>query len=93
MVVADAQQGLQLPFAVQTRLTGLTQRHHNTLVLLNRPNPRASLQGSLVSLRAETTKRRVGHDCFVCDVHVVKDKRRAPGWVHEEYCRGTDGLC
>lgn len=93
LVVVDAGGPLTLPFAAQTRLAGLAAHHHAALVALTRESPRHPVRGSLVSLRAETEKRRVGHDAFACAVRVVKDKRRLPGWSQEEVCRGTDGLC
>lgn len=93
LVVADVQGEIGVSFAAQTRLGGLTQRHNATLLALTRQTRPEQARGSLVSLRAETTKRRAGHDSFVCGAHMVKDKRGAPGWRHEEWCRGTDGLC
>jgi recombination protein RecA len=82
-----------LPFAVQTRLVGLAKKHHTAIILLTRADRRERNGGSLVSLRAETEKRRTGHDCFLCEVRVNKDKQRGPGWNHAEMCRGTLGLC
>jgi len=93
LVVADVQGEIGVPFAAQTRLGGLAQHHHATLLALTRDTRREGARGSLVSLRAETAKRRAGHDSFVCGAHMVKDKRGVPGWTHEEWCRGTDGLC
>jgi len=93
LVVADMPGGLNLPFSVQTRLGGLAQHYHGALVALTPPVRHAAARSSLVSLRAETAKHRAGHDCFVCTAQVVKDKRRAPGWIHEEFRRGTDSLC
>ena len=82
-----------LPFAVQTRLVGLAKKHRTAILLLTRSNHREGNRGSLVSLRAETEKRRTGHDYFLCEVRVSKDKQRVPGWEHAEMCRGTLGLC
>lgn len=93
LVLADVQGEIGVPFAAQTRLGGLTQRHNATLLALTRQTRPERTRGSLVSLRAETEKRRTGHDSFLCEAHMVKDKRGVPGWTHEEWCRGTDGLC
>ena len=82
-----------LPFAVQTRFVGLAKKHHTAILLLTRASHREGNRSSLVSLRAETEKRRTGHDCFLCKVRVSKDKQRVPGWNHAEMCRGTLGLC
>jgi len=93
LIAADVPGGIALPFSVQTRLAGLAQHHHAALIAITRDARGAEPRGSLVSLRAETDKRRAGHDCFACAARVVKDKRRPPGWTHEELCRGADGLC
>lgn len=93
LVVADIDGGIVLPFGVQTRLSGLAQHHGAALVALTRERRPEGPRSSLVSLRADTFKRRAGHDCFACGARVVKDKRGRPGWTHEELCRGTDGLC
>lgn len=93
LVVADVQGELGVPFAAQTRLGGLAQHHNATLIALTRQAGPDGARGSLVSLRAETEKQRAGHDGFLCRARVVKDKRRTPGWTHEEWRRGTDSLC
>lgn len=93
LVVVDVQGGIGVPFAAQTRLSGLAQHHRATLLALTRETRREGPHSSLVSLRAETQKHRTGHDCFACVARMVKDKRGVPGWTHEEWCRGTDGLC
>ena len=62
--------------------------------------------GSLISLRATSEVRRPpaadhrggawgpceGPKFFVITLRAVKDKRRAPGWIHEEVCRAPPGL-
>ena len=30
---------------------------------------------------------------YRCELRVLKDKRRGPGWMHVEVCHGPDGLC
>jgi recombination protein RecA len=84
--------GQAIPLALQTRLVGLAQQHHTALITLRQPGERPS-RGSLVSLRGATLQRRIGHDCFACEFRAVKDKRRAPGWTHQELRHGPDGLC
>ena len=93
LVVVDVQGEIGVPFAAQTRLGGLTQHHNATLIALTQAGRTEGARGSLVSLRAESDKHRAGHDSFLCVARVVKDKRGVPGWTHEEWCRGTDGLC
>jgi recombination protein RecA len=48
--------------------------------------------GSLVSWRAVVSRARRAEGEFVCEAHVVKDKRRGPGFHFEEVCRGPAGL-
>src|SRR5690606_1315125 len=93
LVVADVQGDIALSFSAQTRLSGLAQHHRAALVALTRELRPEGPRSSLVSLRACTEKRRTGPDCFACEARIVKDKRRRPGWRHEELFRGTDGLC
>lgn len=93
LVVVDVQGELLLPLSAQTRLSGLAQHHNSALVALTRMGRTEAARSSLVSLRAVTEKHRTGHDCFSCELHALKDKRRVPGWRHEELRRGTDGLC
>ncbi len=80
-----------LPLATQTRLLGLAQKHDTALVFLTEKAAEAPSLGSLVSLRGEARRRRQG-DHFVCEVRILKDKRRGPTWQHVEVRRGTTGL-
>lgn len=90
LVVVDTGHLPHFSLAMQTRLTGLAAKANTILLCLNeQPGER----GSLVSFRGETRKEKTGHDCFECTVTALKDKRRHPGWVHKELCRGADGLC
>ena len=81
-----------VPMAVLSRLMGLAQKHHCAMVFLTEKPEGAPSLGSLISLRGQTTRERVGPDSFLCRVDVVRDKRRAPGWKHEVSCRGPAGL-
>lgn len=86
---------------MQKRLHGLAQKHDAAVLCLTEKASQASSLGSLVSLRAEAVRRPVllsqkaadiGRS-FACTAHVLKDKRRGPGWSHTEVCHGPDGLC
>ncbi len=91
LVVLDV--GAQrVPEAHLSRLLGLAQKHATAILFLTSSTV-ASL-GSLISLRAEARRSRVPgqSDTFLCELVVVKDKRRAPGWTHQEICRGPTGL-
>ncbi len=93
LLVLDLGDSASLPLPAQTRLAGLAARHRSAILLLTRKRPEAPSLGSLVSLRGETWRERQGGDRFLCRVRVLKDKRRGPGWAHEELCRAPDGLC
>lgn len=93
LIVLDLAGPIGVPIAMQTRLTGLAKRHHTALLALTRNAKGRAMSGSLVSLRCETAKRRVDHECFLWELRVTKDKRGTPGWEYSEICRGPDGLC
>jgi recombination protein RecA len=82
----------RVPMAALSRLLGLAQKHGTAVVFLTDKPARAPSLGSLVSLRAQAVRRQTGKDEFTCELRVVKDKRRAPGWVVQEVCGGPPGL-
>jgi recombination protein RecA len=82
----------RLGTALQARLLGLAQKHRAAVLFLTRKAAEEPSLGSLVSLRGAASRRREGWDRFACEVTILKDKRREPGWRHREVCRGPDGL-
>jgi recombination protein RecA len=82
-----------IPIPLQSRLTGLAQRHHAALVCLTEKESKTFSLGSLVSLRAHAERQRSSNNRFACRLRVLKDKRRGPTWSHEELCNGPAGLC
>ena len=82
----------RLSMAVLSRLMGLAQKHGIALVFLTNKTDGAPSLGSLISLRVQTQRKKLGRDEFACVLTAVKDKRRAPGWTHLEVCRGPAGL-
>jgi len=93
MVVLDVGIDDRLPVAFQTRLAGLAKKHDAALLCITEKESRRPSLGSLVSLRAEAIRAERAGDRFRCEVRVLKDKRRGPGWKHVEVCHGPDGLC
>ncbi len=77
---------------MQSRLLGLAQKHSSAVVFLTEKSPRAASIGSLISLRAEATIQEVSGGDMTYVVHVLKDKRRSPGWTYSEVCRGPAGM-
>jgi recombination protein RecA len=92
LVVLDLGPVAGLPLPAQTRLAGLAQRHDSLLLCLTEKKADAPSLGSLISLHAWARRRRLHDGRFACEVQVLKDKRRGPGWVHREVCRGPAGL-
>jgi recombination protein RecA len=82
-----------VPLPLQSRLTGLAQRHHAALVCLTEKESKTFSLGSLVSLRAHAERQRSSDQRFACRLRVLKDKRHGPAWSHEEFCHGPAGLC
>jgi recombination protein RecA len=79
-----------IPMPLQTRLVGLAQKNDTAVVVLTEKPTQAGSLGSLVSLRAEARRTSTGGGI---ELEVLKDKRRGPGQVHQETCRGPAGLC
>ena len=81
----------RMPDAVLGRLVSLAQAHDAAIVCLTEKPPDSGSLGSLVSLRAETSRART-LDGFEITVRAVKDKRRGPGWSRAIKARGPSGL-
>ena len=79
-----------IPMPLQTRLVGLAQKNDTAVVVLTEKPAHAGSLGSLVSLRAEVRRSSTGGRI---ELEVLKDKRRGPGQVHQETCRGPAGMC
>jgi len=92
LVVLDLGARADMPRAFQTRLSGLARKHATALICLTEKSVRHPALGSLVSLRAQTPRTRDRDGRLHCEVRVVKDKLRGPGWSHVEVCHAPDGL-
>jgi len=92
LVVLDLGARAHLPIPVQSRLGGLAGRHDTALLCLTEKDGGRPSIGSLVAVRAEALRLEQVGDRFRCEAHVLKDKRRGPGFRHTEICRGPDGL-
>ena len=84
--------GAQLAAPLLTRLLGLAQKHAAAVLFLTEKPGEAPSLSSLVSLRAEVSRAQRLPGRFLCELHALKDKRRAPGWNHLEEFRGPAGL-
>ena len=92
LLVLDLGARPRVSAALQARLRGLARKHETAILCLTEKRGSTSSLGSLVSLRGEARIRRLGEDRYACDLHVLKDKHRGPGWTHTEICRGPEGL-
>ena len=92
LVVLDLGKEARVPPPVQARLVGLARKHHAAVVYLTEKEAERPSVGSLVSIRAEAARARRTGEQFLCEARILKDKRRGPGWSHEEACHGPDGL-
>lgn len=92
LVVVDLGRHASLAVPLQSRLVQLACRHEAVVLCLTAtPDTNPSL-GSLVSLRATASWRRLGPGRYACAVSALKDKRQGPGWRWEGVWHGPDGL-
>jgi recombination protein RecA len=92
LVVVDLNDDMRMRATAQGRLAQLARRHDTALVCLSVQGHLRGDGSSMVSLRAESRRRRTGSARFRCELQAFKDKRRGPGWSHAEVCRGPSGL-
>lgn len=92
LVVLDLGAKPDLPSPLQTRLTGLANKHQTALLCLTVKEDEAPSLGPLVSLRVTAWRKRLADGRFACELTVLKDKRRSPTWRHMEVCCGPAGL-
>lgn len=92
LVIVDLGATLELTLAAQSRLASLAKKHDCVLLCLTHKTVEQPSLGSLISLRAHSSYRKSGDDCFVCELEALKDKRRAPGWKYTALYSGPEGL-
>jgi recombination protein RecA len=92
LVVIDVPPAVRVPLAIQSRLAGLTKRHHAALLLLTEKSEDSPSLGPLVSLRAATRRWSRPGEPFECEVRVLKDKRGGSRWRYRETRHGPPGL-
>lgn len=95
VVVLDLGANPRVPNGMVGKLVKLAQRHSSAVLALTASRagaaPAGSL-GSLVGLRMDASRERVGDGRFRCVVRVAKDKQRGAGWQSEREYRGPTGL-
>ena len=103
LIVLDLGPNARIPIALQGRLAQQALRHDAAIVCLTEKPARAAIDpqdgglGPMISLRGQATRLRLslhreGGNRFSCTLTVSKDKRKGPGWTHDEVCHGPPGL-
>ena len=92
LVLDLVEDGLDLPLAVQSRLSEQAIAHGALVLCLTAKTERQPSLGSLVTVRGQARRIRRGEGRYACRVEVLKDKRRGPGWTDEENRCGPDGV-
>ena len=92
VVVADLEECVDLPLAVQTRLAEQALAQNTLVLCLTVKTAQQPSLGSLVAIRAHARRIRDSDGRFNCQVHALKDKRYGPDWVDEEWCCGPIGV-
>ncbi len=80
LVVMDLPGKSWMPDSVQMRLATLARRNDAVLLCLTEKSSVSPSLGSLVLLHAFAERKRIENDHFLCELRVLKDKRRRPGW-------------
>lgn len=93
LVVLDARDGpARIPSAVQGRLLAAAREHRSRVVLLTEKSAGTESAGSLVGVRVEPRRVRVGRGTFVIETRVLKNKRGLRLDDPLEHRRGPWGL-
>ena len=92
LVVADLEECVDLPLAVQTRLAEQALAQNTLVLCLTVKTAQQPSLGSLVAIRAHARRMQERDGRFNCQVHALKDKRYGPDWVDEEWCCGPTGV-
>jgi recombination protein RecA len=91
LVVVDLGSGADIPSPLQGRLSGLALKHDTAIVLITQKPSSSPSLGSMISLRVEAKRTALEGARFAVQLGVLKDKRRGPGWSHEEIFQGPAG--
>jgi recombination protein RecA len=92
LVVMDLGAGNFLPGPSLMRLAGLAKKNGSALLFLTEKEERRPSLGSLISIRAQAKRAEKAGDRFRCELTILKDKCRGPGWANEGVYHGPDGL-
>lgn len=74
-----------------SQLHGLARVHNSCVLFLTEKQPSDQSLSSLVSLRAQTSRRKVSDNVFTYELHVLRDKKRGLMWTWNTQFSGIDG--
>ncbi|MDE2926158.1 MAG: recombinase A [Acidobacteriota bacterium] len=92
LIVMDLNFNPTISVPLQTRLVQQARTHGAALLCLTSKARGAPSLGTMVSLRGQTSCRRLEVDRFQYRIEILKDRSHGPGWSHTEVCRGPEGL-
>lgn len=91
LVMLDLGGDHTLPAARLSQLNALVRKHNACALFLTQKQLTEPSLGSLVSLRAHTRRKRVRDSEFLCEIRILRDKRRGSEWCWSTYLAGVDG--
>tara|TARA_B100000029_G_scaffold389840_1_gene386459 strand:- start:174391 stop:175026 length:636 start_codon:yes stop_codon:yes gene_type:complete len=92
LVVMDLHSDSRIPIPMQMRLVQQVREHNTAFLCLTIKSKDMPSLGPMVSLRGQTSCRRLTVGRFQYEIEVLKDRSYGPGWHYAEICRGPDGL-
>ncbi len=91
LVILDLGKQHNLAAARLSQLNALVRKHNTCVLFLTNKQLDEPSLGSLVSLRAHTARERVCDGKFLCNIHVLRDKRRGQNWHWSTHFVGVEG--
>ena len=93
LIILDLDATAGIDQGILGRLIKLSKKHNTAIICLTTPQMRnIHSLGSMVSLRGETSLKRIASNVFYSEVDITKDKKHGAGWKIGEVCFGPDGL-
>ena len=92
LVLVDLQNRSFIADSILIRFIKWVTLHDILVLFLTKKKSSASSLGSLISLRGHVIRKKINNHQFLCEVQILKDKRRGPGWKHHLPCYGQGGL-
>lgn len=91
LAVLDLGEDHAMPAARLSQLNALVRKHNACALFLTQKQLAEPSLGSLVSLRAHTARNRIRDNEFLCEIRVLRDKRRGGEWRWSTRLAGVDG--